>query len=560
MPKPKPLRTAADPDRAILPRPPRPIRRRAPTPLRTSPSPEPVEPVAVAEPDWPVGWAGLDGFDPDAAGGPDLSLTDEEALSAVGQADADGGQYRPGCRPPKGGSPAKLLGRERAGPEADGLTSAQEEATAREVMNVLLAFAGVPADERAFLYDAEPDGSRTEGLEHMVADILRAVTPGGLLAHSPTLLDDIAADAAALGIVGERAFALAVYLVGTSRLLGRPLGAIAQGHSASGKSFVVTTMAAMFPPEAVLNATRMSPKALYRAPDLRHKFVVMGERSRAKGDESADATAALRQLFSEGRLTQLVTEADGEKGKLAAVHREVEGPISYVETTTLAPHEIFPEDLNRALLLKTDESPEQTRAILARSADRYAPADSKGDGRAAARKAIVTKHHQFQRGLQQLRVVIPDAAKIMAEMPTRKIEARRVANSVLAMIEVITLLHQAQRERDPSGALIATEADYQAARALLLQPLGESLGVPTGPARFYDRLAAKFRVGVSFNTRDAKRADAGASDRSVTNWLNALAAAGCVLKVGEPEGPNATIWRLTDKTPDSVVLPARAGG
>src|SRR5262249_17470526 len=154
-------------------------------------------------------------------------------------------------------------------------------------------------------------------------------------------------------------------------LLDYPLSAIVRGNSSTGKSYTVNEVARLFPPNQVILATRMTPQALYHMESVAHKFVVAGERRSVQDEAGADATAALRQLQSDREMVKEITEK-GEDGKFGTRTVEVEGPIAYVETTTLRSSSIFPEDLNRALLLGTDETEKQTKAILARHAERYA--------------------------------------------------------------------------------------------------------------------------------------------------------------------------------------------
>ncbi len=54
---------------------------------------------------------------------------------------------------------------------------------------------------------------------------------------SPRLVEYVLAHIKHLGIVGETMAALALFLVFTSRLLSKPLAAVVQGSSSSGKSF-----------------------------------------------------------------------------------------------------------------------------------------------------------------------------------------------------------------------------------------------------------------------------------------------------------------------------------
>lgn len=180
--------------------------------------------------------------------------------------------------------------------------------------------------------------------------------------RSPDLLDRLAVDLADAGIAGERRLAVLTYLVGTSRLLDKPLALIAQGPSSSGKSYVVERVASLFPREATLLAKGMTTNALVyaEAGSLRHRWVVVGERSRKEDDNTAEATRALREMLSSGRLSKQVTiKRDGE---LVSVLVEQEGPIAYSESTSLS--KIFDEDRNRCLLVQTDETQQQTRRIM----------------------------------------------------------------------------------------------------------------------------------------------------------------------------------------------------
>ncbi len=397
--------------------------------------------------------------------------------------------------------------------------------------------------------DPVPDPELMAKLANFDRLLYWATAPQGILAKDPNLIDAILSDCRAMGLVGVRNNILAIYLIGTSRLLDRPLAAIVQGSSSTGKSYVVSQVTKLFPPDKVLNATRMSPKSLYYGEPLSHKFVVGGERSRNTDDGAADVTAALRQLLSEGRISNYVPEKKDGKHSTRLV--QVEGPIAYVETTTLDPQKIFREDLNRALLLKTDESEQQTRAILDQAANRAAGKDT-----SLNHDEIIGKHHAFQSMLESRSVVIPYAAALLGRIPEKKVEARRVAKQVLSMIEAVTLLHQFQREQDAHGRLIATDADYQVARSILVQPLGESLGVAASPAKLYQKLSKRFPEGQSFTTADAQKLDSQAHENSVKNWLRSLADHGCIQQVEAARGPKPAKWKLR-KSPGEAILPER---
>jgi hypothetical protein len=357
------------------------------------------------------------------------------------------------------------------------------------------------------------------------------------------------ADCKALGIVGERNLALAIYIVGTSRLLDHPLAAIVNGKSSTGKSYLVSKVATLFPKDELVEATRMTPQALYHMEgSISHKFVVAGERSRIQDDAGADATAALRQLQSEGHITKQITEK-GEGGKFTTQRYTVEGPIAYVETTTLDPKKVFPEDLNRAMLLDTDDSPEQTRRILSEQAARY------GRRPRTDIDAIIQRHRDFQSRLQRRRISIPFADRLMDAIPATKVEARRAGRQVLSLVEAVTLLHQFEREQDEHECLLARIRDYAIAYKVLAKPLGKRLKMGTGAAAFYTKLEAEFRRK-KFTTAAAQQLDAKAGERTVRGWLGELAEHKCVEQVAPAKGPKPATWQVNGKAPGDTLLPS----
>ena len=84
--------------------------------------------------------------------------------------------------------------------------------------------------------------------------------------NASDLMDRVIDDIGRLGVAGEEKLSATTYLIGTSRLLPEPLAAIVQGPSSSGKSYVIKKVARLFPPEAVILATQMTPQALFYMP------------------------------------------------------------------------------------------------------------------------------------------------------------------------------------------------------------------------------------------------------------------------------------------------------
>jgi len=64
-----------------------------------------------------------------------------------------------------------------------------------------------------------------------------------------------------------------------------------------------------------------------------------------------------------------------------------------------------------------DETPEQTRKILNTTASRYL------DEPRPDHTGIIERHHEFQRSLEKVKVVIPFADFLAEKLPVEKLEA-----------------------------------------------------------------------------------------------------------------------------------------
>lgn len=289
---------------------------------------------------------------------------------------------------------------------------------------------------------------------------------------APNLVGRLQDDMEALGYVGEDEAKLLVYLIATSRKLPRPLSGIIGSGSGAGKSFLAELAEQLTPPEEVELFSKLSSQALYYLPKdyLCRKLLILEERA---GGEGADY--AIRTLQSKDRLTQMVTLKDHETGKMSAKQYEVFGPIAYLETTTQS--YLNPENTSRCFEIPLDESAEQTARIHAhqrrsRSLD--------GLKRAVSKAAIRRTHHNAQRLLQELRVVIPYAE--LLTFPARYLRTRRDHERFLCLIEAVTFLHQFQRVQrtdNYQGSEVkyveATVEDYAIAYKLALRVLWVSL-------------------------------------------------------------------------------------
>lgn len=337
------------------------------------------------------------------------------------------------------------------------------DAVKRDIGQVLLALEGVQEEllEASAPRDTGPTISAAEEAEALA------------WLRSPALMDRIAADIAACGVVGEAANALTAYLAALSRKLDRPLAVLIQSTSAAGKSALMDAVLDLVPEEERVTYSAMTGQSLFYLgeADLKHKALAIAEEEGAR-----HASYALKLLQSQGTLTIASTGKDPATGKLVTQDYTVEGPVALMLTTTAI--DLDEELANRCLVLSVDESRDQTRAIHARQ--RYEETLAGLEERAAAR-SIRTLHHNAQRLLKPVRVVNPYAEHLT--FLDDKTRTRRDHRKYLALIRAVTLLHQHQRpvktlERpgaDPLDYIEATLDDIAAANALAHKVLGTTL-------------------------------------------------------------------------------------
>jgi hypothetical protein len=280
------------------------------------------------------------------------------------------------------------------------------------------------------------------------------------LAKAPRILDVLARDAADAGVTGEERNIKLAYLVVTSRLLGRLASIVVKGQSSSGKSWTVQAVVRFFPESAYYEMTAASEHALiYDKEPLAHRTLVIYE---ASGLESEKFSYIVRSLLSEGRLRYpTVIKRDGE---LETVMIEREGPTNLITTTTAL--RLHHENETRLLSLASDESPEQTSDVLEALAEED-----------AGEEANYERWHALQRWLElgDRCVTIPYAKRLAKLIPPVAVRLRRDFGSLLALIRAHVLLHQATRERDAKGRIVATIDDYAVVREMLTDVISEGV-------------------------------------------------------------------------------------
>ena len=253
----------------------------------------------------------------------------------------------------------------------------------------------------------------------------------------PQIVERVIEDMSILGYVGEDKNKVVGYCVASSRKQAKPLSMTIKSPSAFGKSELLKTIAALLPPEDVLEFTRLTPQALaYLPPDaLRHKLLIVMERH---GSEASDYN--IRIIQSEEKIKIAYPVKDPETGEMHTVEREVNGPLAYAETTTNPM--IHPENATRVFELYLDGTAEQTRRIHERQRQNVTLAGVRAN---LGRDAIIRRHQNAQRLLRPLLVVIPYATLI--QFPVENPRARRDLPRFMETIKVIAFLRQYQKER-----------------------------------------------------------------------------------------------------------------
>jgi hypothetical protein len=203
----------------------------------------------------------------------------------------------------------------------------------------------------------------------------------------------------------------------------------------------------------------MSERALaYSEEPLSHRFLVIYEAAGLRGDF---ASYLVRSLLSEGRLAYETVEktSDGLKPRLI----ERQGPTGLLVTTTLI--SLHPENETRLFSVPTNDTPEQTRSVL------RAIASEKKE------RVDVAIWHALQRWLEgaEHRCLIPYALQLAECIPPVAVRLRRDFAGVLGLIKAHAILHQASREKDDQGRVIAALEDYGVVRRLVSDLVSEGV-------------------------------------------------------------------------------------
>ena len=279
------------------------------------------------------------------------------------------------------------------------------------------------------------------------------------LAESPDILSEFSRDLEACRVVGERTNGELLYLALVSRLLEKIVSVAVKGPSSGGKSYLVKLVMSFFLASAFCRFTAMSEKTLlYTEEPLSHRHIVLSEAAGLSGDFQE---YVIRTLLSEGFLEYEFVEKTPEGLRPRRITKE--GPTGFITTTTR--DKLHAENETRYLSLTVTDTREQTRRVFRALAD--------GDAEEPDR----ARWHALQAWLEagERRVVIPFAGALAEKMGDVAVRLRRDFSVVLSLIKAHAILHQATRERDADGRIVATLADYSRVRGLVSGLIAEGV-------------------------------------------------------------------------------------
>ncbi len=370
------------------------------------------------------------------------------------------------------------------------------------------------------------------------------------LAREGDILAEFVKVARRRGLVGEDRNAAILFLALVSRLLPRPVSIAVKGPSSGGKSFTVQSTLNFFPAAAFYALTAMSERALaYSDEPLVHRFLVIYEAAGMAGDM---ATYFMRSLLSKGCIRYETVEKtkDGMKPRLV----ERDGPTGLIVTTTAA--KLHPENETRLLSLTVTDTRAQTAAVFRALAADSEPGD---DHYGCDDTGDLAPWHALQVWLEggERRVAIPYADALAAGVPPIATRLRRDFTALLTLVRAHALLHQATRERDDRGRIVATVEDYAAVRELVHDLVAEGVEATVPPTMRETVETVRALTTAADSTTTAKVAAHLALDRSTATRRIAVAIERGYVKNLEPGRGKAALLVLGDALPaDAEVLPS----
>jgi hypothetical protein len=195
-----------------------------------------------------------------------------------------------------------------------------------------------------------------------------------------------------------------------------------------------------------------------------HRILVLEE---AAGLGDGISAYLMRSVISEGRLRHETVTNTAEGFKPLVLERE--GPTGLLVTTTSVMLE--PELETRMFSIPVTDTPAHTGAVLAAIAAGAA-------GQSALTEIDPAPWHALQLWIEggAREAVVPFASPLAAAIPPVAVRLRRDFAALLGLIQTHAILHQAQRERDERGRVLAKLDDYAAVYELTADLVAAGVG------------------------------------------------------------------------------------
>lgn len=282
------------------------------------------------------------------------------------------------------------------------------------------------------------------------------------------------------GIIGEENSRLLLFIIASSYKTSKPLHAIVQGTSGSGKTHLISKIADMIPKEDVLRFTRITESALYNFGQdmLVGKLIIIEDLDGLK----EEALLAFRELVSNHQVSSGVSVKD-KKGNIKSTTKLVRGVFSSLSATTKG--SIYEDNMNRSFLLAVDESATQSQHIITYQNKRYAGEISKDSEQKAAQEL-----QQFIRNLQDIPVINMYATQL--QLPNTVHKKRRLNEMFQSIIKQITFINQKQRPLK-NGYIYTQLEDIELAISILFDSIILKIDELEGTQRvFYETIFKAF--------------------------------------------------------------------
>jgi DNA primase len=279
------------------------------------------------------------------------------------------------------------------------------------------------------------------------------------------------------GIVGEENNRLFLFVIATSHKMPDTLHALIQGSSGSGKTHLLSKIAALMPAERVVKFTRVTENSFYNYDEyyFRGKLVCLEDIDGLK----EEALFAWRELISNNQLSSSTSQKD-ENGNIHGAQRIVRGPMASICATTHG--QIYEDNMSRMFIVAVDESREQTTQIMD-----YQKQKAAGLIDGEEEKETIKFLQNLIRMLKPCKVINPFAYQI--HLPEKAHKIRRLNELYLAFVKQVTIINQYRRQKDAQGRIITKTEDLLAANEIMFDSIFLKVDELDGSLRqFYEEL------------------------------------------------------------------------